>query len=288
MECGIRNEELEMKTALYGAILGDMIGSHYEGKYRVMKTKNFELFNENCRFTDDSVLTIAVADALLTVSPCADEDTIRTATSSSLQKWGRKYINVGFSSSFRHWLLQENPTPYKKSSNGSAMRVSSVGWICDTLQQTRQVARNTAEVSHNTPEGIRGAESVASAIFLARNAASKDEIKSYVESEFGYDLSRTLDAIRPNYYPVFSCDRSVPEALISFLESTDFEDTVRNAISLGGDSDTLAAISGSVAEAFYGGVPDELVAECHARLPEDMLEVLVKFNDAIKTPNKQS
>ncbi len=269
-----------MRTALYGAILGDIIGSPYEGRFRAIKTKNFALFDEYGRCTDDSILTIAVAEALLKVGANAADDEIKSSVISSMQTWGRKYINVGFSRSFKQWLREENPKPYKKSSNGSAMRVSSVGWFFDTIERTRLVARLTAEVSHNTPEGIRGAESVASAIFLARNAAAKDEIKSYVESEFGYNLSRKLDDIRPDYYPVFGCDVSVPEALISFLESTDFEDAVRNAVSLGGDSDTLAAIAGSVAEAFYQ-IPVELIKEGHERLPDDMREVLLQFNEAV-------
>ena len=269
-----------MKTALYGAILGDIIGSPYEGIMHVIKTKNFELFSESCRFTDDTVLTVAVADTLLHLDAAADENQTRLAMAHSLQKWGRKYFHVGYSRSFKQWLMQDDPKPYNKRSNGSAMRVSPVGWFFDTIERTKKIARNSAEVSHNTPEGIRGAQAVASAIFLARNAATKDEIKTYVADEFGYDLSRTLDEIRPIYYPVTACDKSVPEALIAFLESTDFEDAIRNAVSLGGDSDTLAAIAGSVAEAFYG-VPDDLIAECHARLLEEMREVLTQFNGAI-------
>lgn len=268
-----------MKTALYGAIIGDMVGSPYEGRFAI-KTKHFELLNGDCNFTDDSVLTIAVADALLQVDTDADEDTVRLHVKNSLQVWGRKYIYAGYSGSFRKWLLQDDPPPLDKVTNGSAMRVSSTGWLYDTIERTRQVARNTAEVSHNSPEGIRGAESVASAIFLARNAATKDDIKIFVEREFGYDLSRKLDDIRPTYRPVFNCDNSVPEAIISFLESTDFIDALRNAVSLGGDSDTLAAIAGSIAEAFYG-FPDELVAECNMRLPDDMRDVLRRFNYAM-------
>ena len=163
-----------MRSALFGAILGDIIGSPYEGRRRAIKTKNFELFGERNRFTDDTTMTIAVAEALLNVDKNSAEDVIKTAVVNSMQAWGRKYLNVGYSRSFKQWLLQENPQPYKKASNGSAMRVSSAGWLFDTLEDTRRVARLTAEVSHNTPEGIRGAESVASAILLARNAASKD------------------------------------------------------------------------------------------------------------------
>ena len=263
-----------MKTTLYGAILGDIIGSSYESRWFSVKTKKFELFNERSRFTDDTVLTIAIADALLKVGVDADEVTIKDAVIRSMQAWGRKYIHVGYSRTFKRWIMQDDPQPLNRNTNGSAMRVSSVGWLFDTLERTRQVARFTAAVSHNAPEGIRGAESTARAIFLARNNASKDEIKSYVEKEFGYDLSRTLDEIRPTYRPVFNCDNSVPEALISFLESTDFEDTIRNAVSLGGDSDTQGAIAGSVAEAFYG-IPVKLLEECTARLPEDMRKVIL-------------
>lgn len=269
-----------MQTALYGAIIGDIIGSPYEGRFRVIKTKDFEFFSENCRFTDDTTMTIAVAEALLNVDRDAGEDTVKTSVVRSMQAWGRKYLNVGYSSSFTQWLLQENPKPYKKASNGSAMRVSSAGWLFDTIERTRQVARLTAEVSHNTPEGIRGAESIASAVFLARNSASKAEIKSYVEGEFGYDLAQRLNDIRPIYYPVVRCDGSVPEALISFLESENFEDALRNAVSLGGDSDTLAAMAGSVAEAFYQ-IPADLIEEALKRLPDDMREVVLRFNETI-------
>lgn len=269
-----------MRTALYGAIIGDTIGSAYEGRKRGTKTKDFEIFGENCRFTDDSVMTIAVADALLKIGNNNNEDESKKFFVQSMQTWGRKYINVGYSYTFRQWLLTDNPQPLPKNSNGSAMRVSSVGWFFDTLERTREVACQSAVVSHNTPEGIRGAESVASAIFLARNGATKDEIKSYVTTEFGYDLTRTLDEIRPNYYPIFRCDKSVPEAIISFLESENFEDSVRNAVSLDGDSDTLAAIAGSIAEAFYE-IPEDFITEENKRLPEDIREVMTQFNAAL-------
>ena len=269
-----------MRTALYGAVLGDIIGSPYEGRLRVIKTKDFEFFGAGCRFTDDTTLTIAIAEALLNLDKDAGDDEIKSAVVNSMQAWGRKYRDVGFSRSFTQWLMEENPKPYRKKSNGSAMRVSAVGWFFDTIERTRQVARLTAEVSHNTPEGIRGAESVASAVFLARNNASKAEIKSYVEKNFGYDLSRTLDEIRPIYYPIVACEGSVPEALIAFLESENFEDAIRNAVSLGGDSDTLAAIAGSVAEPFYQ-IPVELIKEGHRRVPDDMRGILLRFNAAV-------
>lgn len=270
-----------MRTALYGAIIGDMIGSPHEGRFRGTNTKDFELFGEGCRFTDDSVLTVAVAEALMTAGKDADKETMKAAVIRSMQRWGRQYIDAGFSRSFMRWLLEDNPPPYPKASNGSAMRVSAAGWLFDTIERTREVARQTAEVSHNTPEGIRGAESTASAIFLARTSATKDAIKSYVEQNFGYDLSRTLDAIRPDYRPVFNCDSSVPEAIIAFLASESFEDALRNAVSLGGDADTLAAIAGSVAEAYYREIPDDLLKEAEARLPEDMRDVVLRFNKTL-------
>lgn len=268
------------KTALYGAILGDIIGAPFEFDRDVdgvKKTKNFKLFNRKSEFTDDSVMTIAVAEALLSVEKNADEETVCDAVINSMRKWGKKYPYAGYGSGFFKWLKSDNPKPYNSWGNGSAMRVSAVGWLYDTLERTREVARWTAQVSHNHLEGIKGAESTVSAIFLARNGATKDEIKKYLETEFGYNLNRTLDEIRPNYYHIESCQETVPEAVIAFLESTDFEDAIRNGVSLGGDADTLTCITGSIAEAFYG-VPQNLSDECRKRIDAEMLEVLDKFN----------
>ena len=181
---------------------------------------------------------------------------------------------------FLRWLHTEHPEPYGSFGNGSAMRVSSAGWLFDTLEETRHMARLTAEVTHNHPEGIKGAEATASVIFMARNGSGKDEIRDYIISELGYDLSRTCDEIRPVYHHVETCQETVPEAITAFLEGTDFEDVIRTAVSLGGDCDTLTCIAGGMAEAFYG-VPAELVAECKKRLPENMLALLDRF-DAMK------
>ena len=259
---------------MYGAILGDIIGSPYEFD-RGEKTKAFPLFSGKSRFTDDTVMTIAVADALLRV--LRDYDSIGAVVISSLQHWGRKYPHAGYGGMFREWLKAKEPKPYGSFGNGSAMRVSAVGWLYDTVELTRTVARLTAEVTHNHPEGIKGAESVASAIFLARTGESRETIKKYIEDEFGYNLSRTLDEIRPAYHMDVTCQGSVPEAIIAFLESTDFEDAVRNAVSLGGDTDTTACIAGSIAEAYYGLTPT-LEKECLERLPEDMKDVLRRFD----------
>ena len=262
---------------MYGALLGDMIGAPYEFD-RGDKTKDFPLFCKYSHFTDDSVMTIAAAEALLDFRFREDEE-IKAGLVESMRKWGRKYPDAGYGRKFYHWLHARHPEPYGSYGNGSAMRVSSAGWLFDTLAETRHMARLTAEVTHNHPEGIKGAEATASAIFLARTGHSKEEIRDYIVREFGYDLSRTCDQIRPGYYHTESCQKTVPEAITAFLEGTDFEDVIRTAVSLGGDCDTLTCIAGSIAEAFYG-VPAILEAECKSRLPEDMLYILGRFDIA--------
>lgn len=260
---------------MYGALLGDMIGAPYEFD-RGNKSKEFPLFCENSRFTDDSVMTIAVAEALLD-SRFLDDDSIRAALIKSMRKWGKKYPDAGYGRKFLCWLREKDPKPYGSCGNGSAMRVSAAGWLFDTLEETREKARLTAEVTHDHPEGIKGAEATSGAIFLVRTGRSKEEIRDYIVQEFGYDLSRTCDQIRPSYYHNESCQKTVPEAITAFLEGTDFEDVIRTAVSLGGDCDTLTCIAGSIAEAFYG-VPAILKAECRRRLPEDMAYILGRFD----------
>ena len=262
---------------MFGAILGDMIGAPFEFD-RGNKTKVFPMFSDDSHYTDDTVMTIAVAEALMDTLG-KDDDAVKAALVSSMQKWGERYPNAGYGGMFYHWLRAANPMPYGSFGNGSAMRVSSAGWLFDDLQTTRHMARLTAEVTHNHPEGIKGAEATASAIWLARNGHGKDEIRDYIIREFHYDLSRTCDEIRPTYHHDESCQRTVPEAITAFLEGADFEDVIRTAVSLGGDCDTLTCIAGSIAEAFYG-VPILYEAECTAHLPEDMLEVLERFNIA--------
>ena len=254
---------------MYGAILGDIIGSPYEFD-RGDKTTQFPLFGRGCTFTDDTVMTIAVAEALMDGGDIA----------ASMRSWGRRYPHAGYGSRFISWLFSDTMGPYNSYGNGSAMRVSAAGWLYPTLEQTLNAAEQTAVPTHDHPEGIKGAQATAAAIFLARNRASKDAIKTYISDTFGYDLDRTLAQIRPSFYHMESCQRTVPEAIIAFLEAGGFESTIRNAVSLGGDTDTLACIAGSIAEAFYG-VPDDLAAECRARIPEEMLCVLDRF-DAVK------
>lgn len=264
---------------MYGAILGDIIGSPFEFD-RGDKTKDFKLFSRRSHFTDDSVMTLAVCEALLKVGQDATVKEIEDAVISSMQSWGRRYPHAGYGGYFRRWLTACHPEPYNSFGNGSAMRVSAAGWLYDSLEKTRTVAKATANVTHNHPEGIKGAEATASAIFMARNGSSKEEIKKYIEKEFHYDLNRTLNEIRPDYHMDETCQKTVPEAIIAFLEATDFEDAIRNAVSLGGDTDTLGAITGSIAEAYYG-IPEWLMTECRKRINKDMRVVLDDLNDAL-------
>lgn len=257
---------------MYGAVIGDIIGSPYEFDHG-KKSKEFNMFCEASVFTDDSVMTVAVAEALLTARKQADILEISNHVTQSMREWGRKYPNSGYGGNFYKWLNTENPEPYYSFGNGSAMRVSAVGWLYDTIERTREVAKATAEVTHNHPEGIKGAEAIASAIFLARTGKTKEEIKEYIEMEFRYDLEDTCDNIRPWYRHTEKCHETVPPALIAFLEGEDFEDVVRTAVSLGGDCDTLTAIAASVAEAFYA-IPEDIKEEAKRKLPEDMKRIL--------------
>ena len=264
---------------MYGAILGDIIGSPFEFD-RGDKTKNFDLFSEGCGFTDDSVMTIAVGEALLAVGPDAAVKEIEEVIVSNMQDWGGRYPHAGYGGRFRGWLGASNPRPYGSYGNGSAMRVSAAGWLYTTIERTREVAEATAAVTHNHPEGIKGAVATASCIFMARNGATKEEIKRYVEQEFHYNLSRSLDEIRPYYHHVESCQQTVPGAITAFLEADNFEDAIRNAVSLGGDTDTLAAITGSIAEAYFG-IPAILKAECRNRVDPEMNRVLDAFDEVL-------
>lgn len=264
---------------MYGALLGDMIGAPYEFD-RGNKSKEFDMFNEQVAFTDDSVMTIAVAEGIMNAGLDADEKRMKAEIVSSMKAWGRRYPDAGYGNKFIWWLMLDDPNPYGSFGNGSAMRVSSVGWFYESMDRTREVARWTAEVTHNHPEGVKGAEAVAAAIFMARNKYSKEQIKEYVIKEFDYDLSRTCDEIRPDYRHTEICQETVPEAITAFLEGFDFEDVIRTAVSLGGDCDTLTCISGGIGDAFYG-VPDEMIKECRKRLPGDMLAVIEQFRDVI-------
>lgn len=262
---------------MYGAIFGDIIGSRFEFD-RGPWTKDFELLTDKCNWTDDSVMTIAVMEALMNAGKNADTDTIKAECIKSMQKWGQKYPNAGYGAKFIYWVHSKNPEPYNSWGNGSAMRVSGAGWVYDTLERTREVARATAEVSHNHPEGIKGAECTAAVMFLARTGISKEEIKEYVVKEFGYDLSKTVDEMRPLHKHDESCQDALPKALVSFFEGESYEDVVRTAVSLGGDTDTIAAIAGAMADAMYG-VPVGMTVTGMDYLEDDMKEVLNNFQE---------
>lgn len=263
---------------MYGAILGDIIGSPYEFDMSD-KTKDFPLFSEFSTFADDTVMTIAVAEA--TMDLLHEAHGARSKMIASMKKYGRMFPRAGYGSMFRRWLQWDDPQPYGSYGNGSAMRVSSVAWLFNEIESVRAAARVSAEVSHNHPEGLKGAEATASAIFLARTGSSKAEIKAYTEENFGYNLNRTCDEIRPTYRHVESCQETVPEAITAFLEGESFEDVIRTAVSLGGDCDTLTCIAGSIAEGFYG-VPEELKVECRKRLPENLRSVLLRFDSVCR------
>ena len=276
-----------MNPLFYGAIIGDISGSCYEGYKNAIKTKDFKFIRRSGHITDDTVMTIAIAEALLTCDGL-DEVSIKNAVVESMQNWGRKYPNAGYGHRFTNWIMSDDPQAYKSFGNGAAMRVSAVdliGIFYGDLDLVRNVARWTAEVTHNHPEGVKSAEAVVSAIFLARNKNSKSEIKSYVEKNFGYDLSRTLNEIRPNYRHETSAQKSIPEAIISFLEAYSFEDAIRNAVSLGGDADTLAAIAGSIAGAFFG-VPEEFISKAREKIPQEMLKMIDEVNLLVHMQNK--
>lgn len=271
---------------MYGAIFGDVIGSRFEFD-RGGKTKEFKLFTEQDSFTDDTAMTIAVGEGLMNAGPDASIEDIKKAVIESMQYWGHKYPNAGYGGKFWGWLFNgKNPKPYGSYGNGSAMRVSAVGWLYDSLERTREVAKATAEVTHNHPEGIKGAECTASVMYMGRTGRSKDEILAYITKEFGYDLSETLDQMRERHEHVESCQDSLPKALRSFFDGDSYEDVVRNAVSLGGDTDTLAAIAGAMAETFYG-MPVLIMAEGKTFIPEDMQEVLDRFDAILGRNNRQ-
>ncbi len=271
---------------MFGAIIGDTVGSVYE--FNNIKTMNFPLFSAESNYTDDSIMTMAVADWLLK-DPTHGMDTLEA----SFINFARKYPCPmgGYGGGFNRWLFFPEELgdyesrdfkpgtrhPYNSWGNGSAMRASANGWMFDTLEETERVAGLSAAITHNHPEGIKGAQSTAAAIFMARNGSSKEEIRSYITEKYGYNLNRTCDEIRPVYGWEGSCQGTVPEAMVAFFDSTDFESAIRLAVSLGGDSDTLACITGGIAEAFYKEIPDDIALTEWNLLPEDFKEILKKM-----------
>lgn len=249
---------------MLGAIAGDVIGSPYEFDHNNIKTTDFPLFSERSHFTDDSILTVATAEALLTGGDYAEV----------YKRYHDYYPGAGWGAMFRNMARAGSLRPYGSFGNGSAMRVAPIGFACDTLEETLREAERSAAVTHDRPEGVKGAQATAAAIFLARTGSGKVAIRSFITDAFGYDLSRSLDEIRPGYRHVEPCQETVPEALTAFLESTGFEDAIRKAVSLGGDSDTLACITGGIAEAFYGAVPPAIRMEVERRLDARLLRIV--------------
>ncbi|MHC4691868.1 MAG: ADP-ribosylglycohydrolase family protein [Planctomycetota bacterium] len=250
---------------MLGAIAGDIIGSVYE--WHGIKTTEFPLFQKECDFTDDTVMTIATAHSILN-----DVDYAQ-----SYRMFGRRYPNRGYGGYFRIWLESDEAGPYNSWGNGSAMRISPVGFAFDTTKEVLQQAKKSAQVTHNHPEGIKGAQATALAIYLARTQNSRENIQKEISDRFGYDLKRTITGIRPHYRFDVSCRGTVPEAIIAFLESQNFEHAIRLVISLGGDSDTLACITGGIAQAYYGKIPNHIITEVRNRLPAELLEIVDNF-----------
>lgn len=258
---------------MLGAIAGDIAGSAYEGAPWRGNNEDLPLFTAASKFTDDTVMTFAVAEAM--AKGYGNPEFTREELIDCMHDYGRKYPDAGYGGSFSRWLGLRERGPYNSYGNGSAMRVSPVAWAYDTLEDVEKYAELSAAVTHNHPEGIKGACAVAGAIFLARQNASKQAIKDYVESKYGYNLHRPLSDLFLNYKWSVTCQESVPEAIIAFLESENFEDAIRNAICLRGDADTQAAIAGAIAEAFYGGMPDEFIHESLGRLDTNLY---LKYN----------
>ncbi len=261
---------------MLGAIVGDIIGSPYE--FESDKTKDFELFIPACRPTDDSVLTVAVGLTCVEAGN-ADEETFKSILIHYLKTNTCLFTDAGYGKRFYQWAIFDEDEPYGGYTNGSAMRVSPIAWAFDSLETVEEIAKWSAEVTHDHPEGIRGAQAVAAAIFLARTGADKEEIRSYIESKY-YDLNFTVDEIRPGYFHDMTCEGSVPQAIVCFLDAEDYEDAVRNAVSLGGDGDTLACMAGAIAEAYYG-VPDELVDRAFEYMDTGLIQMYASYADEL-------
>ncbi|MDR2793704.1 MAG: ADP-ribosylglycohydrolase family protein [Treponema sp.] len=251
---------------IIGAIAGDVIGSVYE--WRNVKAVDFDLFCHKSTFTDDSVLTVATMDVILNQGSYAG----------AYRLFGKKYPHKGYGGRFKSWVYSKNPKPYNSWGNGSAMRVSPIGWYGTRIDEVMNEAKKSAEVTHNHPEGIKGSQATAAAIYMARTGKNKDEIKAFITDTFGYDLERKIDDIRPDYEFDVSCQGSVPEAIIAFLESTGFENAIRLAVSIGGDSDTIACITGGIAEAYYQEIPDNIVENVLKILPRELVKIIEKFS----------
>lgn len=261
---------------MLGAIIGDIIGSRFE--FSSGKNKDFELFDSSCRPTDDSIMTIAVGTACAEAD-IDDEDDFKAKLIKYMRELGRMYPDAGYGALFYEWIFANCTYSYGSFGNGSGMRVSPVAWAGDSIDEVRKLARWSAEITHDHPEGIKGAQAVASAVFLARKGKSKEEIREYIEENF-YDLDFTVDSVRPGYSFDVTCQGSVPHAIVCFLDSTDYEDALRNAVSLGGDGDTIACMAGAIAEAFYG-IPSEIEEEALTYLDDTLSEYYFSYADVL-------
>lgn len=258
---------------MLGAITGDIVGSRFEHNNR--KSKDFPLLTDACQPTDDSIMTLAVAKALLTCRP--DYSDLSLQAVACMQAFGRQYPHAGYGGFFQRWLAAENPVPYNSYGNGAAMRVSPCAYAAHTLEEAKALSKAVTEVTHDHPEGLKGAEAVTVAIYMALHGRSIAEIREHIHQNY-YPMDFTLDEIRPEYTFQGSCQGSVPQAIMAFLESTDFEDAIRNAISIGGDSDTIAAIAGSIAEPYYG-IPDDIQKQILIYLDDAQIGVIKQFEE---------
>lgn len=267
---------------MLGAIIGDIVGSPFEFDHNNIKTKIFPMFSNRSYVTDDTIMSLAVAEGIINAW---NNENYKDELIKSMQKLGIMYPNAGYGARFNNWIYEKEPKPYNSFGNGSAMRVSSVAWLFNSLDDVLKYARISAEVTHNHPEGIKGAQATAAAIFFARQGADKKIIRNYISDNFEYNLNRTCDEIRPYYHHVESCQETVPEAIIAFLEGNDFEDCIRNAVSLGGDSDTLTAITGSIAEAYYG-IPEEIIKQALFYLDDEQRKILKRYREFLSSIRK--
>lgn len=266
LDCFTQTKMKNTSNTIIGAIAGDIIGSIYE--FNNTKDINFELFPARSKFTDDTVLSIAIADCIIN-----DKDFAET-----VWNYGRKYRGRGYGGKFKQWLKNENPQPYGSYGNGSAMRVSAIGFAYKNIETVLEKAKETAEITHNHKEGVKGAQAIASAIFLAKNNKTKQEIRKFITEKFEYNLDFTIDSIRPFYKFDVTCKGSVPQAINAFLESNDYENAIRLAISIGGDSDTIACMTGGIASAFYKEIPDKILKFAENKLPNGFIEILNEFD----------
>jgi ADP-ribosylglycohydrolase len=291
MNCGINKRKFFVnqnywfyeEDNMIGAIIGDIVGSRFEGLNS--KPDKFELFTNQCCFTDDTVLSIAISKALLEISKEKTSVDTTKYYQTYLQQFGRKYPDRGYGPTCDDWLKSKDPKPYNSYGNGSAMRVAPIGYAFDTLSETLDEAKKSACVTHNHSDGIKGAKAVAGAVYLGRKKHSKEQIKNFIENEIGYSLNFNIESLHLNYKYEIQCEYSVPQAIFCFLVSNNFEDAIRKAIYIGGDTDTVACIAGAISEAFYKRIPNEIKQKANAYLDEDLRKIIKEFSAKFRVKN---